>query len=573
MAFPVVEGTATSAQSTNSDPNGISLPAGVQAGDLLLVIYEVSNPVSITFPAGWTVFFTQVGGSFGGVLCNQVLAYKKAVGGETSINVSPGGGRGYAANAYRISGAVNPAVQPPQAVGTGGEDALPPTGSSDPPPLSPAGGSKDYLWITGYASSASNSTVPPANYGNQISIATAGGGRCNSARRELAAATEDPGPWVVHAGSYTVTTIAVHPGLPGGVAALSGTVTDDTESDIRAGGSTIVLTLLGAAWVAAGAAFDAERQGIIDGLVSAQSETTGWNAVLRPAIPVANVVRTSDTVVTITLPAEPAYVILADEVITAAIPASATDDGVPIVAEPDFTITRQPPPFFPQVEALSQGSGNTSTQIITLPTPVAADDLLLAFIAMGTANPANFPPPWVVIGDDGVTGAPGAVHLTVAHLKASGGESTVTFTGAQQTVWIVYRITGYRDPDLQPPEVVFQTSTGVAPLDPPLLAPAAGIKEYLWLTGGATKAFCNQIGSPPAGYGGAYDCESLSNDMLAFVGRRELIAASDDPGEFDFIATPYGVSFTLALPGVQAEGQPAAISDQVQMQQKLLLLL
>ena len=172
MAFPVVEGTAISAQSTSSDPNGISLPAGVQAGDLLLVIYEVSNPVSITFPAGWTVFFTQVGGSFGGVLCNQILAYKKAVGGETSINVSPGAARGYAANAYRISGVLNPAIQPPEAVGTGGEDALPPTGSSDPPPLSPTGGSKDYLWITGYASSASNSTVPPANYGNQILIAT-----------------------------------------------------------------------------------------------------------------------------------------------------------------------------------------------------------------------------------------------------------------------------------------------------------------------------------------------------------------------------------------------------------------
>ena len=570
MAFPVVEGTAISAQSTSSNPNGISLPAGVVAGDLLLVIYEVSNPVSITFPAGWTVFFTQVGGSFGGVLCNQVLAYKKAVGGETSINVSPGAGRGYAANAYRISGVLNPAIQAPEAVGTGGEDALPPSGSPDPPLLTPTGGSKDYLWITGYASSASNGVLPPASYINQILIASAGGGRCNSARRELTAASEDPGAWT-HFGSYAVTTIAIHPGLPGGIATLTGTVTDDTEQDIRDGGSTIILTLVGATWGAAGAAFEAQRQNIIDGLDSDQAEAGGWNAVLRPSIPVTGVVRTSDTVVTITLPAEPGYAILADENITAIIPASATDDLVAIVAEPAFTITRLPPPFFPQVEASSTGSGNTSTQIITLPAPVAEGDLLVAFVAKGAAGAANIPSPWVIIGNAGVTGAPGAVDLTVAYLVASGGETTFTITGTQQTVWRVYRITGYRDPDIQPPEVLFQTSTGGVPLDPPALTPAAGEKEYLWMTGGATKAFCNQIGSPPTGFG-AYDCTSLNNDMLNFVGRRELITTTQNPGAFDFVATPYGVSFTLALPGIQSEGQPVAIAAQVTLQQKLLLL-
>ena len=84
---------------------------------------------------------------------------------------------------------------------------------------------------------------------------------------------------------------------------LTGTVTASiNENDINTGGKTIILTLAGDTWVAAGATFDAQRQNIIDGCVSAQSEAAGWNAV-RPNIPVTSVVRTSSTIVTITLPA------------------------------------------------------------------------------------------------------------------------------------------------------------------------------------------------------------------------------------------------------------------------------
>jgi len=88
----------------------------------------------------------------------------------------------------------------------------------------------------------------------------------------------------------------------GGTAAITGTATASiTKADIVAGGKTIIITLTGDTWVAAGATFDAQRQSIIDNIVSAQSETNGWNAV-RSNIAVAAVVRTSDTVVTITLP-------------------------------------------------------------------------------------------------------------------------------------------------------------------------------------------------------------------------------------------------------------------------------
>ncbi len=113
------------------------------------------------------------------------------------------------------------------------------------------------------------------------------------------------------------------------------------ETVIRAGGSTIVLTLTDETWVAAGATtFDLERQGIIDGLTSAQTELTGWNNEVKAALAVTDVVRNSATVVTITLPAFASYDITATETIEATIPALAlVQSGSPLVATPTFGVT------------------------------------------------------------------------------------------------------------------------------------------------------------------------------------------------------------------------------------------
>lgn len=121
--------------------------------------------------------------------------------------------------------------------------------------------------------------------------------------------------------------------------ALSGTVTSSIdEDDITAGGNTIILTLTGGYWPASGTKFNAARQAIIDGLDSAQSEANGWDAE-RSNIAVTDVVRTSDTVVTITLPAIAGYDITATETITATIPTSVlTASESAVVATPTFTI-------------------------------------------------------------------------------------------------------------------------------------------------------------------------------------------------------------------------------------------
>jgi len=121
---------------------------------------------------------------------------------------------------------------------------------------------------------------------------------------------------------------------------LSGTATSSiTEADIVTGGKTVILTLTGDTWVAAGTTFDAQRQNIIDGLTSAQTETTGFNAEVRDKMAVTDVVRTSSTVVTMTLPAAASFDITAQETITDTIPATAlVTSGSAIVAIPTFTV-------------------------------------------------------------------------------------------------------------------------------------------------------------------------------------------------------------------------------------------
>ena len=122
--------------------------------------------------------------------------------------------------------------------------------------------------------------------------------------------------------------------------ALTGTVTtSSTEANIRTGGLTIILTLTGDTWVAAGATFDATRQDIIDGLAAKPDNGDfDWDLVVS-TLAVTDVVRTSDTVVTITLPAVATYNITTTQTMTATVPGSALFlSGANIAAFPTFEV-------------------------------------------------------------------------------------------------------------------------------------------------------------------------------------------------------------------------------------------
>lgn len=160
----------------------------------------------------------------------------------------------------------------------------------------------------------------------------------------------EPGVYVLRYTSYDGTTtafddveITVEDVPPPATCAVTGTATASiTEGNVVSGGKTIILTMTGDTWVAAGGTFDAQRQAIIDGLDSAQSETNGWNNEVRDNLAVTSVVRTSNTVVTITLSAQAAYAITATETITVTVPGAALTGASPITAEPTFTVSPLP---------------------------------------------------------------------------------------------------------------------------------------------------------------------------------------------------------------------------------------
>lgn len=114
------------------------------------------------------------------------------------------------------------------------------------------------------------------------------------------------------------------------------------REDIVAGGKTLILTLSGDTFVAAGATFDAIRSDIIQGLDASSSPSLGWNPVVRDTMAVTAVVRTSATVCTITLPAFPTYGPTAGETLTVTVPASALTLAAPLVASPTVGLLRGP---------------------------------------------------------------------------------------------------------------------------------------------------------------------------------------------------------------------------------------
>jgi len=142
-------------------------------------------------------------------------------------------------------------------------------------------------------------------------------------------------------GEDTLGTVTLGTSVEAGIsAALTGTITASiNEGDIVSGGKTIILTLTNDTWVTAGATFDAQRQNIINGIDSAQAEAFGWDAEVKAKEVVGAVIRTSNTVVTITLSAASAYDITAQETITATIPATALVTSVSaVIANPTFTV-------------------------------------------------------------------------------------------------------------------------------------------------------------------------------------------------------------------------------------------
>lgn len=208
MAFPVVEATNTSIESVATTSHVVALPAGIVSGNLLLVHFASANGDSGTgTPTGWTKYQDYDAGA----TITAVSFYRQADGGEgVTLTVTTTASVQSAHNSYRISGHVNPATQAPQ-VGalTVGNDTAP-----DCLALTPTGGAKDYLWIPVTYGRDAEITAAPTNYTNLLNAAGASNAHCGSARRELNAASEDPGAFTAGATVFWGAAVTVvHPAV------------------------------------------------------------------------------------------------------------------------------------------------------------------------------------------------------------------------------------------------------------------------------------------------------------------------------------------------------------------------
>ncbi len=133
--------------------------------------------------------------------------------------------------------------------------------------------------------------------------------------------------------------------------------------------------------------FAEARQDIIDGLDSAQAEGTGWDAVVKTGQSVSDVVRTSDSVVTITLDAFGSYNITAQETITATVPATALLGEQSSIASPTFTIDASVASTPPTVTTNTETNvGNTSGTMNGEITATGGSNATVRGFAWGTSS-------------------------------------------------------------------------------------------------------------------------------------------------------------------------------------------
>jgi len=210
LAAPAVASVTQTAFSSDTTTHNVSMPATVNAGDLLIVLFTNDGSATVTIPAGWT----QLASTVNSDQVRLSVYYKIAAGteGGTTVNFVTSASEQAAAQVYRIT---NWHGTTPPEISTAATNT---TVAPDPASLNPAGWDvANTLWLAVAGQDQGGVGVTyPTSYTDGISTAssTTGTGRCRtfSARRTLAAASENPGAFTIGAPEEWVAfTIAVRP--------------------------------------------------------------------------------------------------------------------------------------------------------------------------------------------------------------------------------------------------------------------------------------------------------------------------------------------------------------------------
>lgn len=225
--FPLLALDALGAQSASTagtvNPQ-IPLPSYLVAGDQLLVFFRWGNDTgSAQFPAGWNQLFLSTADAANDI---TALYWYKVTGSEgwfrdaadgfnfVSVTRVSGTTAGqWSAIAVRVEGAQDFAVQPPEvsAIVTG--TSL----SPDPASLTPAGGSKKYLWLALAGAEGANASLWPTSYDLYQAYSHSGGATAAVSltmmgARQLQAASDNPGAFELSVSDdWSAWTVAITP--------------------------------------------------------------------------------------------------------------------------------------------------------------------------------------------------------------------------------------------------------------------------------------------------------------------------------------------------------------------------
>jgi len=213
LAAPVVASVTETAFGTDTTDHYVNMPATVNVGDLLIVLFTNDKNTSVTTPGGWSLLASDANGA------NQVRLsayYKIAAGteGGTTVNFVTSAIEQAAAQVYRITDWQG--TTPPEISAAATDTSTAP----DPAFLDPAGwGVSNTLWlaVAGQDRGDQSGTLAyPIGYTEGISTLSSDttlSCRMHSARRVLLTATsEDPGPFTIPVTEQWIAfTIAVRP--------------------------------------------------------------------------------------------------------------------------------------------------------------------------------------------------------------------------------------------------------------------------------------------------------------------------------------------------------------------------
>jgi len=214
LALPVlaasVVNSVTETAFTDATEHYVNMPATVDVGDLLIVLFTNDGNDTVATPAGWSLLASHANGQ----AVRFSVYYKIAAGteGGTTVNFVTSGSEQAAAQVYRITN-WHGTTPPEISTAATGADAAP-----DPASLNPAGWDvADTLWLAVAGQDRGNqlgTPAYPASYTDGISTLSSGdNGSCRtlSARRVLAAASENPGAFTIVSEQWFAFTIAVRP--------------------------------------------------------------------------------------------------------------------------------------------------------------------------------------------------------------------------------------------------------------------------------------------------------------------------------------------------------------------------